>query len=80
MRTLTLAFIFLLVGAVAACSSAPRTVGPPNRPGAVTPPPADVEAEEGEPDEDDAPVQEVPVEETPADSTGDGSSVIIDAG
>ena len=38
MRTLTLALILLLAGAVAACSSAPRTVGPPNRPGAVTPP------------------------------------------
>lgn len=79
MRTLTLAFVLFLVGAIAACSAAPRTVGPPNRPGAVTPPPADVEAEEDEPDKDDAPVQEVPVEETPADSTGNGSTVFISA-
>jgi len=80
MRTLTLAFVLFLVGAVAACSSAPRTVGPPNRPGAVTPPPADVEAEEDEPDEDDAPVQEIPMEETPADSTSDGFTVFINTG
>jgi hypothetical protein len=70
MRLSTLLLTFLLSAAVAACSSAPRTVGPPNRPGAVTPPPPDVEAEEeGEPDEDDAPVMEVPVEETPPDTT-----------
>jgi len=80
MRTFTLALIIVLVGAVAACSSAPRTVGPPNRPGAVTPPPADVEAEEDEPDADDVPVQEVPVEEAPADSTGDGSSIFLTVG
>lgn len=70
MRLYPLLFAFLLAGAVSACSSAPRTVGPPNRPGAVTPPAPDVDAEEeGEPDVDEAPVEEVPVEETPPDTT-----------
>jgi peptidyl-dipeptidase A len=71
MRVFSLVLVLLLAGAVAACSSAPRTVGPPARPGAVTPPPPDVEAErDDEPDAGDAPVMEVPVEETPPDTTG----------
>jgi hypothetical protein len=57
---LALSLLFALT--IAACSTAPRTVDKPARPGTVTPPTEEVETEEeGEPDPEDAPVQEVPV-------------------
>lgn len=57
-----LTLLFLLALALAACSSAPRTVDKPVRPSTITPPVDEVETEEeGDPDPEGAPVQEVPV-------------------
>ncbi len=75
MPTFSLSLVLLLAATVAACSSAPRTVGKPARPGIVTSPTAEVDpSEEGEPDVEDAPVQEIPAP-TPPDSTTDLSSL-----
>lgn len=73
MHTRVFPLFLLLITLLAACSSAPRTVDPPARPGAVTPPVEEVEPEEeGEPDPEDAPVQETPA---PPDSTVNGSGI-----
>ena len=61
MRPFALLCAFLTL-TFAACSTAPRTVDKPVRPGTITPPTEEVETEEeGDPDPEDAPVQEVPV-------------------
>ena len=67
MRTLSLLLVLFLAAAVAACSSAPRTVSdPPARSDEVDP------SESGEPDLADAPVQVIPA---PSVSTSDLSGL-----